>query len=517
MKNATLSFLLFFGITVLFSSFLTAQNIKVEQIDVHCNNLPFNQKTILGVSDFKVSARGANRQVGTGMTDMLMNALVETGCFRIVDRNRMNDLMQEQALGMSGAINQSSAAKVGQMTGAQMLVMANITEFKERESGVGLGVVMRKLPIKVGGIGKMDAHLGMIIRITDVNTGEIMLSKSVEKKISKIGAIGGGSLFGISVGGGFFKSKAMQDAVEEAIIETVEIIAQQKNQLPSANTQTVSNRQFTSNRSINKADCQLLANGQSPSFMVIIPEEHISRRVPDPAGETEIIRQFLEFGLNVVDPQQVAAIREQERVQVALTNPVAAAQLGRDFGADFIIVGEAFSEFASRTNGMVSCRARVEAKAIETATGKIIATNGAHAAGLDISELVAGKAALRNAGTEMATYFLGQFCNNSNNTSSGTTAFQTFTSAASSSSATQSLEILLVDASFSEVNSFDKFLKSTKGVQSVNKSYTGGNGRFQVSTSTSTDDLADQILNNFSAYNIEITGFEANKLTLAIQ
>ena len=507
MKNATLS-LLITGIIFLSIPSLFAQRFKVEQINVQCNDLSFNQKTVLGVSDFKISARGAARQVGAGMTDMLMNALVETGCFRVVDRNRMNEILGEQQLGMTGAINQTSAARVGQLTGAQMMVMANITEFKEKEKGTAIGGLLRKAGV---GIGKMDAHLGMIIRITDVNTGEILLSKSIDKKVTKFGAVGGG-LFGMVVGAAFFKSKAMQDAVEEAIIETVEIIAKQKNQLPPPTAQTVSIK------STSRANCQLLAGGRTPSIMVIIPEEHIRRRVPDPAGETEIIRQFLEFGLNVVDPQQVAAIREQERVQAALTNPAVAAQLGRDFGADYIVVGEAFSEFASRNNGMVSCRARVEAKAIETATGKIIAANGAHAAGLDISELVAGKAALRNAGADMATYFLGQFCKKaSNNLNNNNNSFQTFIQSTPSVQTSQSLEVLLIDASFSEVSRLDKFLKTTKGMQSVNKSYTGGSGRFRLTTADTTDELAEQILSSFSAFNVEVTGFEANKLTLAIQ
>ena len=347
--------------------FFSSAQFSVEEIGVQCGNLPHAQKTILAVAEFEVSAPRASYQVGKGMVDMLTNALVETGCFRIVERKRMKDLTNEQALGMSGMVSSNSAAQVGQMTGAQMMVMANITEFKEKESGGFAGGLLRNSPIKLGAVGKTTAHLGMIIRIANVNTGEILLSKSIDKKVSKVGAFGGGGLAGVIVGGAFFKSKAMQDAVEEAIIQTVEIIAKQKDQLPpppsAANLKQ---------KTVSKADCQLFAKGATPSIMVIIAERGYRRSFSGPASETEIIRQLLEFGFDVVDPQQIEAIREQERINSALNNPHQAAALGRDFGADIIIIGEAYSESIRGNNKLVSQRGNIEARAIQTANGKII-------------------------------------------------------------------------------------------------------------------------------------------------
>lgn len=492
MKNHCLIYL-----SLLCLPFYSFAQFSVEEIGVQCDNLPYTQKTVLAVAEFEVSASRTSYKVGTGMVDMLTNALVETGCFRIVERKRMKDLTNEQALGQSGMVNANSAAQVGQMTGAQMMVMANITEFKEKESGGIAGGLLRNSPIKLGAVGKTTAHLGMIIRIANVSTGEILLSKSIDKKVSKVGAFGGGGLPGLVAGGVFFKSKAMQDAVEEAIIQTVEIIAQQKDQLPPPPSAT-----NQSQKMVSKADCQLFTKGAAPSIMVLIAERNYRRSFSGPASETEIIRQLLEFGFDVVDPQQIEAIREQERVNSALNDPHQAAALGRDFGADIIIIGEAYSEQIRGNNSMVSQRGNIEARAIQTNNGKIIAANGSQAAGVDVSRSVAGNKALKNAGANLSTYFLQQLCEKG--LSGG------------SSQSVQAIEVVLLNASFMQVSRLEKFLKSANGTQSVKKSFAGKSGRFQLMSQKNADDLAEELATNFNAFKLEITGLESNKLTLAI-
>lgn len=489
----------FFYLSLILLPFYSSAQFSVEEIGVRCDDVPYDQKTILAVADFEVSAPRASYKVGRGMVDMLTNALVETGCFRIVERKRMNDLTEEQALSMSGTINGNTAAQTGQMTGAQMMVMANITEFEEKESRGGgvVGGILRNRGVKLGGAGKTTAHLGMIIRIANVSTGEILLSKSIDKKVSKIGAFGVGGAGGIFGGAAFFKSKAMQDAVEEAIIQTVEIIAQQKDQLPPPPA-TAANQQ----KNVSKADCKLFANGTAPNIMVLIAERGYRRNFSGPASETEIIRQMLEFGFEVVDPQQIEAIREQERVNSALNDPNQAAALGRDFGADIIIVGEAYSEQVRGNNNLISQRGNIEARAIQTSNGKIIAANGSQAAGVDVARSVAGNKALKNAGANLSTYFLQQLCEKGLSSGGNQSA--------------QSIEVVLLNASFMQVSRLEKFLKSANGMQSVKKSFAGKSGRFQLMSQKNADDLAEQLATNFTAFNLEITGLESNKLTLAV-
>ena len=147
--------------------------------------------------------------------------------------------------------------------------------------------------------------------------------------------------------------------------------------------------------------------------MVMVPERHLQRYIPDPAAETDIIRSFVEARYRVVDQAQIAAIRGTDQAAAAARGDIAAAQaIGRKFGAEIIVVGEAFSQAVdgARTAdaGMRSCRARVEVKMIRTDTGEILAANGVQASGIDATEEMAAKKALANAGGQVAKYMLDQ-------------------------------------------------------------------------------------------------------------
>ena len=121
---------------------------------------------------------------------------------------------------------------------------------------------------------------------------------------------------------------------------------------------------------------------RKPRIMIVIPEQHIGRVVPDPAGETEMIRLFTEKGFTVVDQAQVAKIRASDKLKAALRgDKKAAAAIGKQYGAEVIIVGEAFSETAAPAHGLSTCRARVEARAIESDTARILAANAKEAGG----------------------------------------------------------------------------------------------------------------------------------------
>jgi hypothetical protein len=141
--------------------------------------------------------------------------------------------------------------------------------------------------------------------------------------------------------------------------------------------------------------------------MVVIPEFHIQRPVPDPAAETEIIRQFILAGFKTVDPKTYRDIRN--------TNPSffkdrkKSMTLAKQKGADILITGEAFSERSgdatgSLMSGLVGCNARVEVKAIALATGEIIFSDGYNSPvpQLPTSEAVAAKKALQVAAEEIA-------------------------------------------------------------------------------------------------------------------
>jgi len=158
--------------------------------------------------------------------------------------------------------------------------------------------------------------------------------------------------------------------------------------------------------------------------MVIIPEYHLigensepifenrevansnsigRRLIPDPAGETEIIKYFVNNGYSVVDKSQIEKIRYNKQTKAILNGDTDLAKvLALQYGADLLLIGEAFSQSTGNAfRGLSSCRARIEARMIKSDTGEIIFAGGKFASGLDRSEAIAGKKAIQKAGLEL--------------------------------------------------------------------------------------------------------------------
>src|SRR5262249_31329229 len=94
---------------------------------------------------------------------------------------------------------------------------------------------------------------------------------------------------------------------------------------------------------------QKLHNARLPSVMVVVPERHLGRQVADPAAQTEIIRFCREAGFEVIDHEE--GVKGQ---------------------ADVLINGEGLSELAIRRGNLVSIKARLEIKAVDRRTGRIL-------------------------------------------------------------------------------------------------------------------------------------------------
>ena len=159
----------------------------------------------------------------------------------------------------------------------------------------------------------------------------------------------------------------------------------------------------------------VLAVASCPTVCVIIPEtviiERIPRPVPDPAAETAIIKAFLSYGFHVVDQAQVKFLRmtDPDLVERARNGDLTAIrELSERFAADVLVLGEAVSTVtvfeALQIPGqprLQDGRARVEVRAIEAATGRILAADALHTGGLDFSPELAGKKSLERAGEKI--------------------------------------------------------------------------------------------------------------------
>ncbi len=514
---------------------------KVEQVTKICEGLAQADKPIVAVMPFKLAAPGAEQSVGTGLPDMLVNAIFNTGCFRVVERDRLNDIMKEQGMGLSGAGDESSFAQVGKALGAQILIFGTITEFTENESGGGggggglLGRRRGGLALIGGGVGAKTSHIGYTIKVVNPSTGELLDTKSFDKKKTAVGLAGGGLFGGGAAGGLFYKNKSMQDAIEESLIEAVEYMSQNKSAY--VGVAQGSNASTNSQPKVTKENCSLLTASRKPKIMVIIPEEHLSgagskydpartnqvninintpnnngmnqytSTPPSQAGETEISRKFLEFGFDLVDSKQFEKLKGDKSLQDAFESPAAASKIAARFGADIIIVGEAFSEYSKAENGMSSCRARVEVKAVMTKDAKLLATEGFQGSGMDATEIIAGKTALKNAGSKIADYFLAQLCSKSDDI---VAAMGSKKSAATSANTTQT-NIQFNNVDFNKAMAIGKMIQSVSGVSKAERiSFSDNIAKYTVTHTGDTNALMEKIATNKMGIKLNIKTIDGN-------
>lgn len=224
-------------------------------------------------------------------------------------------------------------------------------------------------------------------------------------------------------------------------------------------------------------------NMRNAKIAVIIPQEHLRYEVPAQTGETAVVKKFLAAGFqNIIDVSS-------ERLKYNQPFNLDSDQLesvASSMQADILIVGKAFSEGAGDVGkfingyntGVVSCKARLEAKMYIARTGQIIAADGAIGAGADITEAVAAQKALADAGAQMGDYLVEQVLN-------------------MYSGNKQLLEVTVLATNVNAINKVKQALGSVPGVKSVNfNSYNNGRGVLSVQYSGAPQTLYDYLQRN---------------------
>ncbi len=151
-------------------------------------------RPVLGVAEFKneTQARWWAREVGWELSSMLANELAAIDAFTVVERTNLEAVMSEQDLGASGRVRPDTAAQIGQLTGAEYIVLGTVTAYSEEAGRTGGGV---NVPLSIGGrstnigIGgsRAQAYVAVDIRVVNANTGEISHVRTIEGRTSDRG------------------------------------------------------------------------------------------------------------------------------------------------------------------------------------------------------------------------------------------------------------------------------------------------------------------------------------------
>lgn len=183
----------------------------------------FAAKPVLGVAEFtnETSAGWWSGGVGYELSGMLSNELSNTGDFTVVERAKLDPVLREQDLAAAGALSKDTAARVGEITGAQYLVLGTVSAFESNTSNTGGGISFGG--VSIGG-KKGEAYMAIDLRVVDTTTSEVVHSRTIEGRASNSGISLG--LFKNGFGGRLKNENKTPTgkAIRAALVESVDYL-----------------------------------------------------------------------------------------------------------------------------------------------------------------------------------------------------------------------------------------------------------------------------------------------------
>ena len=313
--------------------------LTVGAFSAKAQEAPAEGKIVLAVLNFDTSTKEL-AEYGETVPDLLTVFLTADPSLQLVERAQIKKILEELALGASGVVDEATKARIGKLTGAKFIVTGRVM------------VVGKKLYIT---------------------------AKTMSTETSKVGV------------------KMAKGPNDADLDEIVQKLAEEMMNYLAENAAAMQPKVMTEEE-LAAALRKKLEGKTLPKFAVVIPERHVNRPIPDPAAETEfnyLLRACKAEVINTKDD----AMSDWARAYLKSTGK----PMPKGFDeADIAIVGEGFSEYAGTNEKLISVKARLEVKAVDIESGKILATGRTTSVAVDLAENIAAKSALQKAAAEIA-------------------------------------------------------------------------------------------------------------------
>jgi len=150
-------------------------------------------------------------RLGEAAADVFVTDLMNTGKFTLIEREKVDAILAEQALGASGAVTTQTAAKVGKLLGVDLILTGSISQFsvdttKAGFRGIGGSITKGKVVLQA--------------RLVNTSTGEIVVAAEEKNDKKLIGAYGKGANFKQQFNEGL-AHEVMHPAVEKMVVKIV--------------------------------------------------------------------------------------------------------------------------------------------------------------------------------------------------------------------------------------------------------------------------------------------------------
>ena len=187
--------------TVLLAALLTLSPFALYHGPAHADF----KKTKIAVLDFQMQGdqSASSKDMGKIVAEWLITGLVETGRFDVIERRLLEKLLEEQKLGVTGAIDPNSAAQLGKILGVKTIVSGTVTslegytEINARLINVDTASIVAAEKVRAGSTEKLR---DLVLKITEKIALAFPMEGYVVQRTDKKVSIDLGRLIGVKAG-----------------------------------------------------------------------------------------------------------------------------------------------------------------------------------------------------------------------------------------------------------------------------------------------------------------------------
>lgn len=181
--------------------------------------LPVYERPAVAVMDFGKHVGAAAADIILDNTektssDYIIEALVESGKYDVVDKDLLADKLAKEGLKTTGLIDPDTARRIGEILGVRYIIYGNLNDVTGSSTGLDIYYVG-------GNVHTVKAHI--IARMMDVTTGDIvMAAKGEGKSKSAIGKVGKENWGYITIGTARISQVSVHNSIKKAAYAMVD-------------------------------------------------------------------------------------------------------------------------------------------------------------------------------------------------------------------------------------------------------------------------------------------------------
>ena len=139
-------------------------------------------KPRIAVISFDNQTEWWSSDLGDVAADMLVTRLVNSGAFSVIERERLNSILEEQSFQLTGQVKPEDVLEIGRMAGVDYLITGSVTRFSIDTKG---GRVLGRW------VGYTEAESEINVRAFHTTTGEIIVAteKSGKKRLLSVSGV----------------------------------------------------------------------------------------------------------------------------------------------------------------------------------------------------------------------------------------------------------------------------------------------------------------------------------------